>query len=156
MTAILGIDPGISGAWALLFPDNSVTAGDLPTVAGEIDVPTLAKVLRVSDIAFAVVEDVHAMPGQGVTSMFKFGRAHGSVLGCILTLGIPVHMVAPTRWKKHFRLSADKEASRALALRTWPAADCFGRKKDDGRAEAALLALWGFTNVRQPARAGAG
>lgn len=155
MSAILGIDPGLSGAWALLFPDNSVTAGDLPTVAGEIDVPTLAKLLRAADIAFAVVEDVHAMPGQGVSSTFKFGRAHGAVLGCLLTLEIPVHPVPPTRWKKHLRLSADKEASRALALRTWPASDCFGRKKDHGRAEAALLALWGFTNVRRPALDGA-
>lgn len=144
---ILGIDPGISGAWALLADDGAMTAGDLPTVAGGIDVPTFARLVRAATPARAIVEDVHSMPKQGVASTFKFGCAHGAVLGALLALGIPVEMVAPGRWKRSFRLGADKEASRALALRTWPAADCFGRKKDHGRAEAALIALWGQKNT---------
>ncbi len=144
---ILGIDPGISGAWALLGGDGALTAGDLPTAAGNIDVPTFARLVRSVTPARAIVEDVHSMPKQGVASTFKFGCAHGAVLGALLALGVPVEMVAPGRWKRHFRLGTDKEASRALALRTWPAADCFGRKRDHGRAEAALIALWGRQNM---------
>lgn len=140
---IMGIDPGVSGAWALLSDNGTITAGDLPTVARGIDVPTFAQLVRSTMPIRAIVEDVHSMPKQGVASTFKFGCAHGAVLGALLTIGIPVELVAPGRWKRHFRLGADKEASRAFALRTWPAADCFSRKKDHGRAEAALIALWG-------------
>lgn len=139
---ILGIDPGLSGAWAILAEDGSITADDLPVAGSAIDIPSFAKIIRDRAPKFAVVEDVHSMPKQGVASTFKFGCAHGAVLGVILGQGIQTHMVAPTRWKKHFRLSADKEASRALAIRMWPTAGCFGRKKDHGRAEAALIALW--------------
>lgn len=139
---ILGIDPGLSGAYAFLADDGTITAGDLPVAGGSIDIPTFAKIVRDAAPRCAVVEDVHSMPKQGVSSTFKFGCAHGSVLGAILALGVPTHMVAPTRWKRHFRLSADKDASRALAIRLWPTAGCFGRKKDHGRAEAALIALW--------------
>ncbi|MFG1188728.1 RuvC family protein [Xanthobacter flavus] len=140
---ILGIDPGISGGWALLAADGTLTAGDLPTVASEIDAVTFTKLVRASLPMAAFVEDVHSMPGQGVASTFKFGRAHGTVLGVLAAIEVPIHMVAPTRWKKHYRLDADKEKARALALRMWPAANCFGRKKDHGRAEAALIARFG-------------
>lgn len=140
---IIGIDPGISGGWALLAADGALTAGDIPTAAGAVDPVTFAKLVRAARPMAAFVEDVHSMPGQGVASTFKFGRAHGTVIGTLAALEVPMHMVAPGRWKKHFRLSADKEASRALALRLWPAADCFSRKKDHGRAEAALIARFG-------------
>lgn len=83
------------------------------------------------------------MPKQGVSSSFKFGRSLGLVEGVCDGLGIPVQWVTPNRWKKAMRLGADKEASRQLAIRRWPEqAALFARKKDHGRAEAALIALW--------------
>jgi crossover junction endodeoxyribonuclease RuvC len=93
----------------------------------------------------AIVERVASMPGQGVSSTFKFGAAHGAVLGVLAALQIPTHLVSPTVWKRHFRLDRDKEKSRALALRVFAKLpEHFARKRDHGPAEAALLALYGF------------
>jgi crossover junction endodeoxyribonuclease RuvC len=61
----------------------------------------------------------------------------------VLALGVPLYLVAPTKWKPHFSLGSDKEKARALALRLWPTSVHFGRKKDHNRAEAALLARYG-------------
>ncbi len=92
----------------------------------------------------AVVERVSAMPGNGAVSMFNFGRSYGDVRGVIGALDIPLHFVTPQKWKKHFGLTSDKDQSRLRAIRMFPAvADQFKRKKDDGRAEAALIALYG-------------
>jgi crossover junction endodeoxyribonuclease RuvC len=86
------------------------------------------------------------MPGQGVSSTFKFGTAYGALLGVLGALEIRTVLVAPATWKKHFRLDSDKEKSRALALRTFAKSpEHFARKKDHGRGEAALLALYGST-----------
>jgi crossover junction endodeoxyribonuclease RuvC len=81
----------------------------------------------------------------GIAASFRFGVAYGAVLGILGALTVPFHLVSPTVWKKHFHLSKDKDASRALALRRFPAcAQHFERKKDHNRAEAALLALYGY------------
>jgi crossover junction endodeoxyribonuclease RuvC len=80
------------------------------------------------------------MPKQGVTSVFRFGYGAGVVEGVFATLCIPIEFVRPQVWKKSFGLGSDKEQSLALARRTWPYADSFTRKKDEGRAESALLA----------------
>lgn len=143
---ILAIDPGLSGALAFYFPTTPeiVTAEDVPVAGGEIDCATLGR--RIAQMApdMAVIERVGAMPGQGVSSTFKFGASYGAVLGAVGVLKIPTHLVAPSKWKRHFALGAEKEDARALALRLWPAsADAFKRKKDHGRAEAALLARYG-------------
>lgn len=143
---ILGLDPGVSGALAFYFPSDpgKVAAHDVPTVAGGIDGATLARYIRTMGPTLAVVELVGAMPGQGLASTFKFGVAFGVALGVIADQEIPLHLVTPGKWKRHFRLGADKEASRALALRMFPAtSQHFARKKDHGRAEAALLARYG-------------
>jgi crossover junction endodeoxyribonuclease RuvC len=94
------------------------------------------------------VEIVHAMPKQGVSSSFNFGMSYGVALGVIGALKIPVVHVSPTKWKKYFGLSADKEEARALAISKWPASLHFRRKKDNGRAEAGLLALYGAQTQR--------
>jgi hypothetical protein len=146
MTCILGIDPGRSGAIAFYFSDHPerVSVEDMPNVAGEVDAATLAK--RIAAIApdLAFVERVGAMPGQGVSSTFKFGRSYGIALGVIGAAAIPLHLVTPAKWKAHMRLSSDKEQARALALRLFPAcSEHFQRKKDHGRAEAALIARYG-------------
>ena len=70
-----------------------------------------------------------------------------SVRGVVASLAIPTHMVTPGRWKKHFRLDADKEKARALAIRLWPSSEHFERKKDHGRAEAALIARFGAETI---------
>lgn len=142
---IVAIDPGISGAVAFYRPDHAdaVAVEDMPQADGAVDAVTLAKriALMVPDVAF--IEHVGSMPGQGIASTFKFGASFGAVLGVIAALQIPHHLVRPQKWKKHFGLSADKERSRALALRLWPSSEAFARKKDEGRAEAALIARYG-------------
>ncbi len=141
---ILGVDPGSSGAIAFYFPTyDRLTVEDMPVVGRDVDAATLAARIRQMLPTHAVVEQVASRPGQGVSSVFRFGVGYGVVLGVIAALEIPVHLVTPNRWKKACGLDSDKEKSRALALRHWPSrSDLFGRKKDDGRAEAALLARY--------------
>lgn len=142
---ILGIDPGLSGALSFYFPSEPalISAEDVPVVANEIDVATLAQRLAQIRPDVCFIERVSAMPKQGVASTFKFGMAFGMVRGVVAAAGIPMHLVTPQTWKRHFRLDSDKEKARALALRLWPSSTCFGRKKDHGRAEAALIARYG-------------
>lgn len=144
---IMGVDPGLSGAVAWLFrcptKYDRVTVEDLPVADKEIDTASLADRIKQMNPQYAVVEHVNAMPGQGVSTTFKFGQATGEVLGAIKACKIPLIRVHPTKWKRHFRLTADKEEARALALRRFPdACKLLARKKDHGRAEAALIALW--------------
>lgn len=148
---ILGIDPGLEGALAYFFPDRPerIACEDMPVVAGNVDAVTLAAGIESMMPDEVFLEQVGSMPGQGVASTFKFGRGFGTVIGVCGALKRPLHLVAPTRWKAHFRLSADKEASRALALRTFPVCGFqFQRKKDHGRAEAALLARYGAETLQ--------
>jgi hypothetical protein len=141
---ILGHDPGVSGATSFYFPAfDRLTVDDNPVVGGEFDAATFAERVRQMQPSAALVEAVASRPGQGVASTFKFGRSYDAALGVLATLAIPVHLVSPTKWKRHFALGSDKEMSRALALRLWPArSDLFSRKKDHGRVEAALLARY--------------
>jgi hypothetical protein len=148
MTAlcIIGIDPGLSGAVAFYFPaaPDRVIAEDMPVVSGMVDCATLAARIRQMAPSLAIVERVASMPKQGVSSTFKFGMVYGAVVGVLAALEIRTSLVTPQTWKKHFRLDSDKEKGRALALRTFAKTpECFGRKKDHGRSEAALLALYG-------------
>lgn len=152
MTIIMGIDPGISGAIAFYFPmvPSRIAVDDVPVAGGEINVAELARLIRVHRPTLAVIERVSAMPGQGVTSMFNFGRSYGDVRGVIGAMEVPLHFVTPQKWKKHFGLSSDKDQSRMRAIRMFPtAADSFKLKKHDGRAEAALIALYGAEVLMQ-------
>lgn len=146
MTCIMGLDPGASGAVAFYYPEKPqlISAYDVPLVDKSINAAALYDLIRQYGPDLAVVEIVHAMPKQGVSSSFNFGKSYGTALGVIGALKIPTCHVSPTRWKKYFGLSADKEEARALAISKWPAALHFRRKKDNGRAEAALLALYGY------------
>lgn len=149
--AFLGIDPGLEGAWCLYRPaTNEIEAGDLPTSGTgskrRIEGALLAAIIRAhAEITTVVIE--MASPGfkGGRVSMFRYGAAHGVVLGVIAALGLPFVSVTPQKWKKHFGLRGpDKEPSRQLALARWPKhAGLFGRKRDHGRAEAALIARYG-------------
>jgi hypothetical protein len=143
----VGIDPGhSSGALAFYFPASPerITAEDVPFAGGNIDIAGFADRIRQMKPDAAIIEAVNAMPGQGVSSTFKFGKGYGIALGILGALHVPVYPVTPGRWKKHFGLSSDKDLSREAALRLWPAhAGTFARKKDAGRAEAALIARYG-------------
>lgn len=143
---ILGIDPGASGACAFYFPEapDRISVEDMPTLGKTIDGAALARRIEQMRPTMAVVEWVHAFPQQGRSSIFNFGAAFGAVVhGVLPAMRIPCHLVTPTAWKKHFRLSSDKEESRALAVRLWPSCEGLSRKKDHGRAEAALIARFG-------------
>lgn len=150
---ILGIDPGVTGACAVL-SSGGATVHDCPTSATgpggkrEVDPEGIADVLRglgvgASDTVW--VEYVHAMPSQGVSSSFAFGRGYGVWLGALAALGVQVRLVRPRVWKAHHGLiSQPKDAARQRALDLWPGlADMLGRKRDHGRADALLIAKYG-------------
>lgn len=143
----LGIDPGASGALVLLEGDQILGVNDMPTIMvkgrAKVAAASVADVIANHQPDQIVLEDVGAMPGQGVSSMFSFGRGVGVLEGVIAALGYPLVMVRPAKWKRDAGVPADKDAARLMATRLWPDwAAYFARKKDDGRAEAALLARW--------------
>jgi len=140
---IVAFDPGVQPGVAYFFTEhpNNISAEDGPQVDGQVDGATLAARLTVMRPDMAIIERVASMPGQGVSSTFKFGCAFGIIQGVVAALQIPTHFVAPGKWKKHFGLSSDKEECRARALQYWPSrSELFARKKDHNRAEAALIA----------------
>jgi crossover junction endodeoxyribonuclease RuvC len=147
---ILAIDPGLSGAGSVVHVTGTLVATlDLPT-RRRINTAGLGDLVRErGPYAFAIVEQVSAMPGNGVSGMFKFGQTYGTILGVLGALAIPVRHVAPSTWKRALGLNNDGETSRARAIETWPDhADLFARKKDHNRAEAALLGLYGLREGR--------
>ena len=148
---IVGCDPGKSGALARLdHAGRLVDVADMPVVGTIISAHLLDEIVHnwidpLADAPYgtAVIEDVHARPGQGVSSMFSFGRSLGVAEGVLAGNGLSLRYVSPAKWKKALGLSSDKGASRRRAIELWPEhAKAFERVKDDGRAEAALLAWW--------------
>ena len=149
---IYGIDPGYTGAIAILDTHAStLKIFDMPVAKNtkgktDLNMPALAEILLPWTHApsMAVIEKVHAMPGQGVSSVFRFGECFGAIRMAVAGHRIPERYVSPAHWKKHFGLNRDKGVSRNLATQRFPnMAHMFKRVKDDGRAEAALLALYG-------------
>ena len=149
-TCILAIDPGVEGGIAFFFPANAghILAEDIPTAGGEVDTDALAARIRQMAPNVAIIERASSRPGQGVASTFKFGQAFGALKATCSVLAIPTYIVTAGTWKRHFSLDADKERSRALAIRFWPGAGCFSRKKDHGRAEAALIARYAAERLK--------
>jgi crossover junction endodeoxyribonuclease RuvC len=144
---IIGVDPGLTGACAVLDEHGGlITCFDLPVIGDNkqrrVDAATLADLIRAHmQVRFAIVEQVHAMPGQGVSSTFKFGMSYGAIYGILGALVIPVRHATAPQWKKASGLDSNAETSRARAIETWPdRAELFARKMDHNRAEAALLA----------------
>ena len=153
---ILGIDPSLSGAIALLDRDGSlIAAHDMPTVDKSVSAAALRALIDALPVMpkEAWIEQQGCRPKQSAPSGFKAGVGYGVVLGVVATMGIATRIVTPRVWKSHHRLSSDKEASRALALRLWPShAEVFRRKKDENRAEAALIARYGFERMTEVSR----
>lgn len=161
-----GIDPGLSGAVATLIDGEPGPILDMPVVQvgdwREVDAATLAAWIRGvrsqhpgADFS-ACVEKVSARPGDGGTSAFRFGEGYGQIKAVLGVLGIPYSRAIPAVWKRHMGLlGTEKDAARQLALVRFPdAAHLLQRKKDNGRADALLLALW-HENTQLQGRAAA-
>lgn len=153
----IGIDPGQTGALAVLADGQFAGFYDMPTVARpaggqQVNGAELAAQLREIRAAHpdvevrACIEQVNAMPGQGVSSMFRFGEGYGVVQGVLAALGIPMALVHPQRWKKTVGLiGREKDVARTVAIQQYPAAaGGLKRKKDVGRADALLIAAWAW------------
>ena len=153
---ILGVDPGIRGGLAVIAIDAN---GAAPRLVGAIDIPVtgVGAKERVDVLAIrswiarhapvhAFIERAQAMPKQGASSGFKYGRSVGSIEAVITCCAIPLTIIEPSVWKKfHALRGGDKEAGRQRALQLFPMAhELLAHKKDHGRAEAALIALSGL------------
>jgi len=149
---LIGIDPGLTGALALLEVANGNTVLidiiDVP-VAGSgakqsVDVIALQEWLLRHGARHAYFERAQAMPKQGASSGFKYGRTVGALEAVLTVSAIAITMVEPSKWKRHFHLQgADKEGARGLAIRLSPGEHrFFARKKDHGRGEAVLIGLY--------------
>lgn len=149
MPLIIGIDPGLSGAVAVLNSAGDLERlADLPVIrdgrlawidGGELQ-STLLDAIG-GRTARAVVERVSAMPRQGIASAFTFGVTLGSILSVLQTLHVSISLVTPATWKRTLGLSSDKHASLHKARLLFPTVD-LGLAKHDGRAEALLIAHW--------------
>ena len=144
----IGVDPGIAGAVAVFENDELINVLDLPVVRErdtKLKLDPAALAARVRDLRpdSAMMERVGAMPGQGVTSMFNFGRSVGVIEGVLGALAIPVSFVAPATWKRVLNVGRDKRDARARASQLLPyAVEFWPLAKHHGRAEAALIGLY--------------
>ena len=140
---IAGIDVGMTGAIGMIYDEGGGFVYDMPVFKKEVNAHALASLFREFPPAHVWIEQVNAF-GMGRTSAFNFGQGVGVMKGVLATLAIPHSLVTPAKWKKHYGLGRDKDQSRALASRLYPQiASEFARKKDDGRAEALLIAQFG-------------
>ena len=150
---IAGIDPGKTGALSVLYENNVVRSFDVPLVklkgkerpAWSEWASGWSTALDMLGPDMIVIEDISARTGQGVTSMFSFGRTLGLAHALAARANVPVHFVTPTVWKgKLGLLNSDKNASREKARTLFPrSAELFNLVKHSDRAEAALLAYYG-------------
>ena len=114
----------------------------------EVSAQALANQLVGRNVTAAFLERVNAMTGQGVTSVFSFGRSSGIVEGVLAAYDIPTTLVTPQAWQKVVGQRAGKDGSRERAMQLFPAqADLFQRKKDDGRSDAVLIAYYGAKSL---------
>ena len=159
---IVGIDPGISGALCFFSNANVIDVIDMPTMAeGKKNKKQVNgrqifnEILNIKNTFVGhkinvVVEQVSAMPGQGVTSMFNFGQSFGVIKGICSAMELPIFYVRPARWKKYFNLiNAEKDASRTKVIEMFPKiSQKLSRKKDNNKADAILIAKY-FENTRE-------
>tara|TARA_B110000444_G_C18647915_1_gene504635 strand:+ start:88 stop:582 length:495 start_codon:yes stop_codon:yes gene_type:complete len=149
---IIGIDPGLSGAIAVMEGNKIMDIFDMPVMPEgkknkrQLNSAQLVKLLKDNiknneEVAI-IVEQVNAMPGQGVTSMFNFGQTFGAIKGICAALGLPIFFVRPAKWKKHFELiNSSKDASRTKAIEMYPSiSHQLSKKKDVNKSDAILIA----------------
>ena len=149
---IIGIDPGLSGAIAILENNKVLNIFDIPVMSeGKKNKRQLNSALLVNLIkeninkeeeVAVIVEQVNAMPGQGVTSMFNFGQTFGALKGICAALELPIYIVRPSKWKKYFELiNSSKDASRTKVIEMYPKLSSqLSKKKDVNKSDAILIA----------------
>ena len=151
---IIGIDPGISGSLCFFNDGKIIDLVEMPSMAegkknkkqvngAQIynEISLRIKSIEKKDIK-VVIEQVSAMPGQGVTSMFNFGQSFGVLKGVCSAMQLPMYFVRPAKWKKYFNLiKSEKDASRTKAIEIFPyISSQLSRKKDANKADAILIA----------------
>jgi len=159
---IIGIDPGISGAICFLQKGKIIDVIEMPSMAAgkknkkqvngsQIfnEISLRIKDLKKEDIK-VIIEQVSAMPGQGVTSMFNFGQSFGILKGICSAMHLPMYFVRPAKWKKYFNLiNSEKDASRTKAIEIFPYFSTnLSKKKDANKADAILIASYFFETYR--------
>jgi len=153
---IIGIDPGISGSICFLENGKILDVVEMPTMAegkknkrqvngSQIYNEISKRIHKISKQEIRVViEQVSAMPGQGVTSMFNFGQSFGILKGICSAMQLPMYFVRPAKWKKYFGLiNSEKDASRTKAIEMFPYfSSQLSKKKDSNKADAILIACF--------------
>ena len=151
---IIGIDPGLSGGIAIFDDSKIFDIFDMPIMSegkknkNQLNSAQLVNIIKRHILpnkeTFVIVEQVSAMPGQGVTSMFNFGQTFGSIKGICAALGLPIFYVRPAKWKKHFELiNSSKDASRRKVIEMYPSiSSILTKKKDVNKADAILIARY--------------
>jgi len=146
---ICGIDPGFKGGLSLIDSEtNETVCSPMPVIVTDgktkLDVDGVIEWFRTNRPERVLLELVHAMPGQGVTSMFNFGKGYGEIIGVSHAMGAPPVYITPQKWKKHFNLGQDKNASLELVKTLFPDFDRLWKfKKNEGIAESVLIAKYG-------------
>ncbi|MDB0053813.1 crossover junction endodeoxyribonuclease [Candidatus Pelagibacter sp.] len=159
---VIGIDPGISGSICFFNEGKIVDVVEMPTMTegkknkkqvngAQIfnEISDRIKKLDKRDIKI-VIEQVSAMPGQGVTSMFNFGQSYGILKGICSAMQLPMYFVRPAKWKKYFNLiNSEKDASRTRAIEIFPYfSSHLSRKKDSNKADAILIASFYYETYK--------
>ena len=159
---IIGIDPGITGSICFFEDGKIIDVVEMPNMAegkknkrqvngAQIyhEISKRIKNLEKKDIK-AIIEQVAAMPGQGVTSMFNFGQSFGVLKGICAAMQIPMYFVRPAKWKKYFNLiNSEKDASRTKAIEIFPHFSAqLSRKKDSNKADAILISSFFYETYK--------
>ncbi|PHX88668.1 MAG: crossover junction endodeoxyribonuclease [Pelagibacteraceae bacterium] len=159
---IIAIDPGVSGSICFFKDGKIIDVIEMPTMTegkknkkqvngSQVynEISTRIKTIDKKDIK-VVIENVSAMPGQGVTSMFNFGQSFGILKGMCSAMQLPMYFVRPVKWKKYFNLiNSEKDASRTRAIEIFPYfSSQLSRKKDSNKADAILIASFYYETYK--------
>ena len=159
---VIGIDPGISGSICFFQDGKIIDVVEMPTMiegkknkkqvnGSQIfnEISERIKKIDKKDIK-VIIEQVSAMPGQGVTSMFNFGQSYGILKGICSAMQLPMYFVRPAKWKKYFNLiNSEKDASRTKAIEVFPYFSSeLSRKKDSNKADAILIASFYYETYK--------
>ena len=159
---IIGIDPGISGSICFFLDGKILEVLEMPTMAegkknkkqingSQIynEINRVINKIQNQEVR-VVIEQVSAMPGQGVTSMFNFGQSFGILKGICSAMKLPMYFVRPAKWKKYFNLiNSEKDASRTKAIEIFPYfSQELSKKKDANKADAILIASFFYETYK--------
>jgi|TARA_B110000971_G_C20007888_1_gene500112 crossover junction endodeoxyribonuclease RuvC len=159
---IIGVDPGLSGSICFFEDGKILDVVEMPTmtegkknkrqVNGSQVYNEISKKIKQVDKKDikVIIEQVSAMPGQGVTSMFNFGQSYGILKGMCSAMQLPMYFVRPAKWKKYFGLiNTEKDASRTKAIEIFPYfSSNLSKKKDSNKADAILIASYYYETFR--------